>query len=199
MGRGNGSGQRHHDPADIHLRPGLDPQPLQPPPPSQSPRHFHTRPRRRPGRVASTCSLRVLDGRCFGSSLISLTMPHRESPQPNAPRAAPCETLARRDDGAALGGRRGARSGEGVPPGARMSRYARAGRCPPGTRRAVRTRGVVRDGCVVVNQAAAEFQQRTGHPPEPGRLDQSFSGRFLNIATLPVCCWRSHVPHRRFT
>ena len=26
-------------------------------------------------------------------------------------------------------------------------------------------RGVVRDGCVVVNQAAAEFQQRTGHPP----------------------------------
>ena len=58
------------------------------------------------------------------------------------------------------------RSGEGVPPGARMSRYARAGRCPPGTRRAVRTRGVVRDGCVVVNQAAAEFQQRTGHPLE---------------------------------
>ena len=89
---------------------------------------------------------------------------HRESPQPNAPRAAPCETLARRDDGAALGGRRGARSGEGVPPGARMSRYVRAGRCPPGSRRAVRTRGVVRDGCVVVNQAAAEFQQRTGHP-----------------------------------
>ena len=57
------------------------------------------------------------------------------------------------------------RSGEGVPSGARMSRYARAGRCSPGTRRAVRTRGVVRDGCVVVNQAAAEFQQRTGHPP----------------------------------
>ena len=81
-------------------------------------------------------------------------------------RAAPCETLARRDDGAALGGRRGARSGEGVPSGARMSKYARAGRCPPGTRRAVRTRGVVRDGCVVVNQAAAEFQQRTGHPPQ---------------------------------
>ena len=96
---------------------------------------------------------------------LATTNANRESPQPNAPRAAPCETLARRDDGAALGGRRGARSGEGVPPGARMSRYARAGRCPPGTRRAVRTRGVVRDGCVVVNQAAAEFQQRTGHPP----------------------------------
>ena len=53
---------------------------------------------------------------------------------------------------------------KGFPSGARMSRYARAGRCPPGTRRAVRTRGVVRDGCVVVNQAAAEFQQLTGHP-----------------------------------
>ena len=101
---------------------------------------------------------------------------HRESPQPNAPRAAPCETLARRDDGAALGGRRGARSGEGVPPGARMSRYARAGRCPPGTRRAVRTRGVVRDGCVVVNQAAAEFQQRTGHPPSTTHLPSGGTG-----------------------
>ena len=56
----------------------LDPQPFQPPPPSQSPRHFQTRPSRRPGRVASTCSLIVLDCRFFGSSLISLTMPHNE-------------------------------------------------------------------------------------------------------------------------
>ena len=86
------------------------------------------------------------------------------------------ETLARRDDGAALGGRRGARSGEGVPSGARMSRYARAGRCPPGTRRAVRTRGVVRDGCVVVNQAAAEFQQLTGHPPPVGLIADAILG-----------------------
>ena len=84
--------------------------------------------------------------------------------QPYAPCAAACETLARRNDGAALGGRRGARSGEGVPSGERMSRYARAGGCPPGTRRAARTRRVGRDGRVVVNRAAAEFQQRTGHP-----------------------------------
>ena len=74
-GRGNGSVQRHQDPAEIHLRPCLDPQPFQPPTPSQSPRHFQTRPSRRPGRVASTCSLIVLDCRFFGSSLISLTMP----------------------------------------------------------------------------------------------------------------------------
>ena len=26
------------------------------------------------------------------------------------------------------------------------------------------TRGIVRDGCIVLNRAAAEFQQRTGHP-----------------------------------
>ncbi len=56
-------------------RPGLDPHLLQPPTPAQSPRQFHTRPSRRPGRVASTCSLRVLECRCFGASLISLTMP----------------------------------------------------------------------------------------------------------------------------
>ena len=62
----------------IHLRPCLDPQPFQPPTPSQSPRHFQTRPSRRPGRVASTCSLIVLDCRFFGSSLISLTMPSTE-------------------------------------------------------------------------------------------------------------------------
>ena len=56
------------------------------------------------------------------------------------------------------------RSGEGVPSGERMQGYASAGGRPPGTRRTVRTRGVVRDGRVVVNRAAAEFQQRTGHP-----------------------------------
>ena len=54
---------------------------------------------------------------------------------------------------------------KGFPSGERMSRYARAGGCPPGTRRAARTRRVGRDGRVVVNRAAAEFQQRTGHPP----------------------------------
>ena len=55
------------------------------------------------------------------------------------------------------------------------------GRCPPGTRRAVRTRGVVRDGCVVVNQAAAEFQQRTGHPAG------SRSGRKASSIDRLVC------------
>ena len=59
----------------MHRRPCLDPHLLQPPPPAHSPRHFHTRPSRRPGRVASTCSLLVLECRCFGSSLMSLTMP----------------------------------------------------------------------------------------------------------------------------
>ena len=68
-------GQRHQDPAEIHLRLCLDPHLFQPPPPAQSPRHFQTRPSRRPGRGASTCSLRVLDCRFFGSSLMSLTMP----------------------------------------------------------------------------------------------------------------------------
>ena len=89
---------------------------------------------------------------------------HRESAQSYAPCAAACETLARRNDGAALGGRRGARSGKGGPSGERMSRSARAWGGPPGTRRAVRTRRVGRDGRVVLNRAATEFQQRTGHP-----------------------------------
>ena len=57
---------------------------------------------------------------------------HRESAQPHAPCEAQCETLARWDDGAAVGGRRRARSREGVPPGQRMSRYAGARRRPPG-------------------------------------------------------------------
>ena len=64
-----------------------------------------------------------------------------------------------------------------------MSRYARAGRCPPGTRRAVRTRGVVRDGCVVVNQAAAEFQQRTGHPDHETALSQKLYNYVSNTGT----------------
>ena len=42
--------------------------------------------------------------------------------------------------------------------------YAGARGRPLGARRAARTRGVVRDGCVVVNRAAAQFQQRTEHP-----------------------------------
>ena len=77
----------------------------------------------------------------------------------------------RRDDGAALGGRRRARSRKGVPSGERVSRYAGARRCPSGARRAAGTRGIVRDGCVVVNRAAAEFQQRTGHPLDVGESE----------------------------
>ena len=45
---------------------------------------------------------------------------HRESAQSHPSCEAQCETLARRDDGAAVGGRRRARSREGVPPGQRM-------------------------------------------------------------------------------
>ena len=63
------------DPATIRLRPRLDPQPLQPRTPSRPPRHSQTRPSRRPGRVASTCSLRVLDCRFYSSAPVSLTMP----------------------------------------------------------------------------------------------------------------------------
>ena len=54
------------------------------------------------------------------------------------------------------------------------------------TRRAVRTRGVVRDGCVVVNQAAAEFQQRTGHPRSNGLS-----------WLLPDCCLEWEPAHWR--
>ena len=38
-------------------------------------RYFQTRPSRRPGRVVSTCILRVLDSRFYRSALVSLTMP----------------------------------------------------------------------------------------------------------------------------
>ena len=41
-GRGDGAVQRPQDPAEIRFRPRLDPQPLQPPTPSQPPRHFQT-------------------------------------------------------------------------------------------------------------------------------------------------------------
>ena len=90
---------------------------------------------------------------------------HRESAQSHAPCETKCETLARRDDGAAVGGRRRARSREGVPSGERMSRYAGARRCPSGARRAPGTWGIVRDGCVVVNRAATEFSTALGTSP----------------------------------
>ena len=57
--RSDGAVQRYQDPAEIRLRSRLDPQPLQPPTPSQPSRHFQTRPSRRRGRVATTRSLRA--------------------------------------------------------------------------------------------------------------------------------------------
>ena len=63
------------DPAEILLRPCFDPQPFQPPTPSQPPRYFQTRPSYRPGRVVSTCSLKVLYYGFFCSGPVSLTMP----------------------------------------------------------------------------------------------------------------------------
>ena len=77
-GRGDGAVQRYQDPAEIRLRSRLDPPPLQPPTPSQPPRHFQTRPSRRRGRVATTRSLRTLDRRFYRPDAVSLTMPCRE-------------------------------------------------------------------------------------------------------------------------
>ena len=76
---------------------------------------------------------------------------HRESAQSHAPSETKYEALARWDDGASLSGRRCARSRERVPSGERAQRYADARRCPSGARRAPGTRGVVRDGRIVVN------------------------------------------------
>ena len=47
------------DPAEIRLRSRLNPQPLQPGPPPQSPRHLQAKPLRCPGRVAAVCGLRA--------------------------------------------------------------------------------------------------------------------------------------------
>ncbi len=73
-GRGDGAVQRHQDPAEVRLRPCLDPHPLQPPTPSQPPRHFQTSPSHRLGRMASTCRLRVLYYGFFCTGPVSLTM-----------------------------------------------------------------------------------------------------------------------------
>ena len=61
-------------------------------------------------------------------------------------------------------------------------------------------RGVVRDGCVVVNRAAAQFQQRAGHP----RLDPRWSrGTACQAAGGPTCflhdCRRIAARNRRST
>ena len=74
-GRGNGSVQRHQDLAEIRLHSRLDLQPFQPPTPSQPPRYFQTSPSYRLGRMAPTCTLRVLYYGFFCSGPVSLTMP----------------------------------------------------------------------------------------------------------------------------
>ena len=67
--------QRHQDLAEIRLHSRLDLQPFQPPTPSQPPRYFQTSPSHRLGRMASTCTLRVLYYGFFCSGPVSLTMP----------------------------------------------------------------------------------------------------------------------------
>ena len=57
----------------------LDLQPFQPPTPSQPPRYFQTSPSYRLGRMASTCTLRVLYYGFFCSGPVSLTMPSRDN------------------------------------------------------------------------------------------------------------------------
>ncbi len=74
-GKGDGPVQRHQDLAEIRLHPCFDPQPFQPPTPSQPPRHIQTSPGRCDGRVASTCCLKVLYYGFFFSAPVSLTMP----------------------------------------------------------------------------------------------------------------------------
>ena len=73
----NGEIQEFEIASEIRFDPRLDPQPLQPPTPSQSPRHFQTLSSRRPGRVASTHSLTTLSCRFCRSRPVSLTMPSR--------------------------------------------------------------------------------------------------------------------------
>ena len=89
---------------------------------------------------------------------------HREPLEPNAPRQAEREALAGWDDGAPLGRGRGAGGSERVPASEGMQGHAHASRGAPSARRSAGSRGVVGDGCVVVNRTAAEFQQRTGQP-----------------------------------
>ena len=76
----DGQIQGRRDRVKIRRRPRLDRQPLQPPAPSRPPRHFQARPNRRPGRVASTSSLKALDCRFYKSCPVSPTMPVHEVP-----------------------------------------------------------------------------------------------------------------------
>ena len=74
-GRGNGQVQRHQDPPEVCCRPRLHPQSFQPGTSSLQSRELQTQSLRRFGRVASTCSLSVLDCWLYWSDQVSLTMP----------------------------------------------------------------------------------------------------------------------------
>ena len=71
-GMDDGQIQGRQNLTEICRRPRLDPQPLQPPAPSQPPPYFQTGPSRRPGRVASTRSLRAFDCSSYRSNPVSL-------------------------------------------------------------------------------------------------------------------------------
>ena len=94
---------------------------------------------------------------------------HREPSQPDATCEAQREALARGRDGSTLGRRRGAGSGPRVSASTRVQGHAPAGDGAQRPRRSAGSRGFVADGCVIVNRAAAEFQQRTGQPRRSSR------------------------------
>ena len=73
--RSDGQVQRHQDPPAVCCRPRLHPQSFQPGTSSLQSRELQTQSLRRLGRVASTCSLSVLDCWLYWSDQVSLTMP----------------------------------------------------------------------------------------------------------------------------
>ena len=73
--RRNGQVQGHQDPAEVCCRPRLHPQSFQPGTSSLQSRELQTQSLRRFGRVASTCSLRVLDFWLYWSDQVSLAVP----------------------------------------------------------------------------------------------------------------------------
>ena len=81
---------------------------------------------------------------------------HRESAQSHPSCEAQCETLARGDDGAAVGGRRRARSREGVPPGRCWKKI--------GSPCAGRGMRISRSGAPIVSARPCARQRRAGWP-----------------------------------
>ena len=74
--RSDGQVQRHQDPAEVCCPPRLHPQSFQPGTSSLQSRELQTQSLRRLGRVASTCSLSVLDCWLYWADQVSLTMPN---------------------------------------------------------------------------------------------------------------------------